>query len=151
MKTEQIIEKLDSLNIDDTNEDEMMEEVQNLTVELSKNSDSHLACAAMISLLERHPNADFGGPGAIVHTIEDHIGKYESLLFDSLSRQPTEYTVMLLQRMINGEKDTGRCAELLKLFKNCAKHPKADKQVKYSVKEYLKYRKSFEKQKTNRN
>jgi hypothetical protein len=150
MKTEQIIEKLDALNIDDTNEDEMMEEVLNLTIELSKNSDSHLACAAMISLLERHPNADFGGPGAIVHTLEDHSGHYETLLFESLKRQPTEYTVMLLQRIINGEKDTEKCAELLKLFKNCAKHPKADKQVKYSVKEYLKFRKSFEKQKTNR-
>ena len=150
MKTEQIIKELNALKIDDDNEDEMIERIDTLMQELSKNNDADTACEAMIFLLERHPDADFGGPGAIVHTIEDHIGKYESLLCDSLSRQPTEYTVMLLQRMINGEKDTERCLELLKLFKNCGKHPKADKQVKYSVKEYLKYRKSFEKQKINR-
>lgn len=141
MKTEQIIKALNALRIDDDNEDEMIEKIDTLMQELSKNNDAHTACEAMILLLERHPDSDFGGPGAIIHTIEDHIGKYESLLFDSLSRQPTEYTLMLLQRMINGEKNPAIEFELIKLYKECAKHPKADMQVKYSVKEYLKFRK----------
>ena len=141
MKTIEIIEELDAMEIDDTNEDEMIERVDMLMRELSKNDDAQTACEAMINLLERHQNADFGGPGAIIHTIEDHIGHYEKFLFESLNWKPVDSTVMLLQRIINAEKDHVEIKRLLKIFKECAKHPLADKQVKYSVKQYLSYRK----------
>ena len=129
------------MEIDESNEDEMIEKVDLLMRELSKNDDAQTACEAMINLLERHPHADFGGPGAIIHTIEDHIGHYEKFLFESLKRRPADTTVMLLQRIINAEKDPIEIKRLLKIFKECAKHPLADKQVKYSVKQYLSYRK----------
>lgn len=141
MNTKQIIIELNAMEIDESNEDEMIEKVDLLMRELSKNDDAQTACEAMINLLERHPHADFGGPGAIIHTIEDHIGHYEKFLFESLKRRPADTTVMLLQRIINAEKDPIEIKRLLKIFKECAKHPLADKQVKYSVKQYLSYRK----------
>lgn len=141
MKTTEIIKELNAMEIDDTNEDEMIERVDMLMQELSKNDDALTACEAMINLLERHPNTDFGGPGAIVHTIEDHIGHYEKFLFESLNRRPADTTVMLLQRIINAEKDPSEIKRLQKIFKDCAKHPLADKRVKHSVKQYLSYRK----------
>ena len=139
MKTIEIIEELNAMEIDDTNEDEMIERVDILMRELSKNDDAQTACEAMINLLERHPYADFGGPGAIIHTIEDHIGHYEKFLFESLNRKPVDSTVMLLQRIIIAEKDPSEIKRLLNFFKESAKHPLADKQVKYSVNEYLSY------------
>ena len=141
MKTIEIIEELNAMEIDDSNEDEMIERVDMLMRDLSKNDDAQTACEAMINLLERHPHADFGGPGAIIHTIEDHIGHYEKFLFESLNRKPVDSTLMLLQRIINAEKDPSEIKRLLKIFKECAKHPLADKQVKHSVNEYLIYRK----------
>lgn len=141
MKTIDIIEELNAMVIDDTNEDEMIERVDMLMQEISKNDDGQMACEAMINLLERHPHADFGGPGAIIHTIEDHMGHYEKFLFESLNKRPADTTVMLLERIINAEKDPSEIKRLLKIFKDCAKHPLADKPVKHSVKQYLSYRK----------
>lgn len=141
MITEEIIKELDSICITRDNEDEMIERIDKLMQDLSKNDDAQTACEAMIKLLERHPDADFGGPGAIVHTIEDHTGHYEKFLFESLKRRPTDTTVMLLHRIINAEKEPSEIKRLLKIYKECAKHPMADKQVKYSVKEYLSFRK----------
>ncbi len=147
MITTEIIKELNSMEIDDSNEDEMIERLDMLMCELSRNDDAHSACETMIALLEKHTDVDFGGPGAIVHTIEDYTGQYEELLFESLKRRQSNTTVMLLQRIINAEKDPVEVKRLLKIYKDCAKHPLAGKQLKYSVREYLKYRKSIQQKK----
>jgi hypothetical protein len=60
------------------------------------------AMPAMFSLMERYPDADFGAPGALVHELEA-MGAYESSLLASLSRRPVYLTVLMANRILNGQ------------------------------------------------
>ena len=57
---------------------------------------------ALFRLLERHPDYDFGAPGAVVHFLESmDRADYEQLLLDSFKRQPTTHTTWMLHRLMN--------------------------------------------------
>jgi hypothetical protein len=58
------------------------------------------AIPAMLALVERYPEADFGVPGPIVHELEA-MGGYEDALRRSLQRQPTMLTVLMVHRILN--------------------------------------------------
>ena len=60
------------------------------------------AMPTMFSLLERFPNAALGSPGPLVHEIEAIAG-YEPLLRESLHRQPTDFTVWMVNRILNAK------------------------------------------------
>lgn len=57
---------------------------------------------ALLELLERHPQADFGTPGPLVHALESQAG-YAALLAGSLERQPTELTAWMANRLLNSK------------------------------------------------
>lgn len=49
---------------------------------------------ALFNLLERYPNFNFGEPGRVIHLMERYENNiYAPLLFDSLKRKPTKYTL----------------------------------------------------------
>jgi hypothetical protein len=60
------------------------------------------AIQPMIALMEHNPEADFGGPGPLVHFIEtfDH-KQYEDILIESIRRNPTITTLWMINRLIN--------------------------------------------------
>ena len=141
MNTQEIIAELNSMIINDVEDYDAVEKINMLMDELEKNNDSHLACGAMISLLERNPEFEFGTPGEPVHTLEDHPGHYEEFLYQSLNRKPTDMTVWMLNRIINAEENEGAKKEQLKLMRKCASNPQADKLAKSSARNYIKYQK----------
>jgi hypothetical protein len=57
---------------------------------------------ALLALLERHPQADFGTPGPLVHVLESQTG-YPALLAESLERQPTELSAWMANRLLNSK------------------------------------------------
>ena len=147
MNTQEVINELNSMAIDPDDFD-AVEKINKLMDELEKNSDASLACEAMINLLEKHPEFEFGTPGEPVHSIEEHSGHYEELLYQSLERKPTDMTVWMLNRIINAEKDEEAKKDQLKIMRKCAKHPQADKMAKDSAMEYLKYQKKWSNKKS---
>lgn len=65
------------------------------------------AVEPILKFMETHPAIDYGSPGALVHFIERFWMKgYEERLVASLNRRPTEHTTWLLNRVINGVKDS---------------------------------------------
>jgi hypothetical protein len=61
----------------------------------------------ILAFMEKHPEIDFGAPGALVHFVEDfHLRGYEALLIASIERRPTQHTVLMLNRVVNGTNDT---------------------------------------------
>lgn len=138
MTTKEIIEKINSLNID-SEESENFELISELTDDLKKNSDGQLACESLIKLLERHPSIEFGSPGEPVHTLEHYLGYYEKFLFASVDRQPTQMTVWMLNRIINGESDNKKKKQLLSQLKKCSTHPLADEIARETATEFLDY------------
>lgn len=64
------------------------------------------AVETLLQLIERHPTAYFGEPGAIVHFIERFEAEYEKYLVESLKRTPAITTVWMLNRCINAGENT---------------------------------------------
>ncbi len=92
------------------------------------------ALEPLLQLLERHPTAYFGDPGAIVHFIEQFSGEYENLLLKSLRRTPTVTTVWMANRCING----GTQAEaFMGILKEIVGRTDVDRAIKDRAQEYL--------------
>src|SRR5262245_31321139 len=57
----------------------------------------------VLRFMENNPSLDYGSPGALVHFVERFSGPaYEIELLASLMRRPTDHTVWMLNRVING-------------------------------------------------
>ncbi|WP_342644773.1 hypothetical protein [Mucilaginibacter sp. CSA2-8R] len=87
-----------------------------ITDELYANADGKIAISAVIKLIERYPNADFGSPGPLVHWLEKYPHQYESILYDSIKKCPVPLTIWMLNRIINAERDNLHYAILINLL-----------------------------------
>jgi hypothetical protein len=61
------------------------------------------AVEPLFRLIERNSDADLGNPGPIVHSLEA-IAPRSKLLAESLMRRPTFYTIWMVGRILNSEK-----------------------------------------------
>jgi hypothetical protein len=64
--------------------------------------DGERSYAAIFRFMERHPDADFGAPGPIVHVLEE-LGGYEDALAESIRRKPIAHTLWMVNRILNAE------------------------------------------------
>ncbi len=96
---------------------------------------------ALLALLERHPQADFGTPGPLVHALESQSG-YRDLLAASLERQPTELTAWMANRLLNSKLPRDERNEWLKRLTAVTSHPKAAPGVRDSAIRFLDFQAS---------
>ena len=96
---------------------------------------------ALLALLERHPQADFGTPGPLVHALESQPG-YRDLLAASLERQPTELTAWMANRLLNSKLPREERNEWLKRLTAVTSHPKAAAGVRDSAIRFLDFQAS---------
>ena len=88
--------------------------------------------------MEAHPNWDFGVPGAFVHYVERFYKHgYEALLVASLKRRPTSHTLWMLNRLINGEKNSDIKRQYLALLASVAQDPSQDAAVRERAADFL--------------
>lgn len=92
------------------------------------------AVEPLLQLLERHPTAYFGSPGAIVNFIEQFSGEYENSLAASVRSIPTSTTVWMLNRCINAGEHT---EEFMHILKEIADRTDVNQDVKERAQEYL--------------
>ncbi len=90
-------------------------------------------------MLERHPTAYFGDPGAIVSFIEQFGGEYEDFLAASVKRTPTITTVWMVNRCINAGEHT---EEWMDILKEIASREDVNKRIKESAQEFLDFQAS---------
>ncbi len=93
------------------------------------------AVEPLIKLIERHPLADFGMPGAIVHFVEEFDG-YEDILYQSLKRSPSMHGVWMLNRICNDKSSPDKFRELLA---EISKRTDIDKAIVNLAKEFVEY------------
>ena len=96
---------------------------------------------ALLALLERHPQADFGTPGPLVHALESQSG-YRDLLAASLERQPTELTAWMANRLLNSKLPRNERSEWLKRLTAVTSHSKAAPGVRDSAIRFLDFQAS---------
>ncbi|WLD93036.1 hypothetical protein [Alkalihalobacillus sp. AL-G] len=71
--------------------------------EIEEREDAFEAIQPIFKLMERNPDINFGRPGPFVHFVEKfYKNGYEEKLVESIKRQPTQHTVWMLNRVING-------------------------------------------------
>jgi hypothetical protein len=96
---------------------------------------------AVFALLERHPQADFGTPGPLVHALESLPG-YPALLADSLERQPTELTAWMANRRLNSKLARDDRADWLRRLTVVTSHARAPAGVRDSAIRFLDFQAS---------
>lgn len=99
------------------------------------------AVPAMLRLIERSADAEFGSPGPLVHALEAIPG-YEDLLVDSLRRQPQDLTVWMANRILNSELVPDARAKWLAILTEVLRHPNASERTKKTAAEFLEYQSS---------
>jgi hypothetical protein len=94
-----------------------------------------LAFPEFFALIERCSESELGTPGPLVHTMESYVGTYEQLLVDSIKRKPTDLTVWMVNRILNGpDKEKKFWMDVL-LF--AAEHPNATALVKQQASHFI--------------
>lgn len=78
------------------------------------------AFEAAFHLVERYPLCDFGSPGPLVHWIEKHFPRYVALLEQSVCRRPTEYTLWMVNRILNAHVEAGQRRSLVAAVESAA-------------------------------
>ena len=96
---------------------------------------------ALLALLERHPQADFGAPGPLVQALESQAG-YPALLAASLERQPTELTAWMANRLLNSRLPREDRGAWLKRLTAVTSHPQAAASVRDSAIRFLDFQAS---------
>lgn len=91
------------------------------------------------ALIERLSDSELGTPGPLVHTMEEHSGHYEQLLADSLKRKPTDLTVWMVNRILNGE--PADSAFWIDQLSAAAEHPSATPLVKEQALHFIEFQK----------
>jgi hypothetical protein len=94
----------------------------------------------VLRFMEDNASLDFGTPGPLVHFVERFYGDaYVTLLLESIARKPTEHTVWMLNRVINGtEADPARRERLVHAMEQACRHPLADSAAVNSATRFLK-------------
>ena len=87
--------------------------------------------------MERMPTADLGSPGSLVHALERMRGCYESELVASIKRLPTPSTVWMLNRILNGTRDSKQRQIYLDLLRFAAEHTAATESVKRDAQHFI--------------
>ena len=96
---------------------------------------------ALLALLERHPQADFGTPGPLVQALESQPA-WPELLAASLERQPTELTAWMANRLLNSRLTRDERANWLKQLTAVTSHPLAAASVRDSAIRFLDFQAS---------
>ena len=96
---------------------------------------------ALLALVERHPQADFGAPGPLVRALECQPG-YPDQLAASLERQPTELGAWMANRLLNSKLPRDDRAAWLRRLTVVTSHPKAPASVRDSAIRFLDFQAS---------
>ena len=127
-----LLEKLESL----VGSDDFEYDSEDIISEMEAEGAGFETVEALLGIMERHPLADFGMPGAMVHFIERFYPQFVPLLIDSVKRAPSLHAVWMLNRCINGASDK---SELLSVLEGVINNENADNAVRDHAKEFFEY------------
>jgi len=94
--------------------------------------------STVFRFMEKHPGADFGVPGPIVHTLERH-GGYEPALLESIRRAPIKHTLWMVNRILNSNLSARAREGWLGELRRVAAAPDVQMDVRAEALDYLHY------------
>lgn len=108
-----------------------------LLQELFLSGSSPVAIDAMLHVFERYPGEDGAGVfWSIVHGLESLPG-YESRLVESIRRVPSDFALLMVNRLLNGECREVGGERLLSLLERVARDETARPEIRQEAQEIL--------------
>jgi hypothetical protein len=94
--------------------------------------------APVLRFIEEHPTVEFGTPRALVHFVERFFQHgYQERLVESIERKPTAQTIWMLNRVINGTKETDAKQILIAILDSARRSPLADQNTRQMADRFL--------------
>jgi hypothetical protein len=135
MKVSEIIGRLQGFGFDPG----YIERLEELTEELRRCDDAELAVAPILRFIEEHPSQDLGAPGPLVHFVEQFYRRgYEDELVKSVESRPTDLSVWMLNRLINGSEGIEK-EHYIGVLRRVAKDKRTDATLRSLADEFLSY------------
>lgn len=116
-----------------------LDKLRGLTDELMAQPQPDRGIPALFAVMERMPVAEMGSPGPLVHTLERMRGHYEHELVHSIKRQPANLSVWMVNRILNGTRDSRQRQIYLDLLRIAAEHPKAPGPVRHEAVHFIQH------------
>lgn len=114
-----------------------MEQLYCFTDALEQDPKKREAVPAIFRFFEANSDKDLGSPGPLVHFLEEE-NDYLIELEQSVLRKPTNLTVWIINRIINGAEPKDR-EHWLAILAKVINHPEADAEAMQSAKEFIEY------------
>lgn len=94
----------------------------------------------VLGFMESHPEIEFGNPGPLVHHLEQFsLEFYVPLLSASIERAPTEHTLWMLNRIINGIGESPWRTSLVEILRGVAGRADVSAAVRAEASSYLEH------------
>ena len=116
-----------------------LDKLRGLIGELMAQPRPERAIPALFAVIERMPVTELGTPGPLVHTLERLRGHYEHELVESVKRQPANLSVWMVNRILNGTRDSQQRQIYLDLLRIAAEHPSAPESVRHEAEHFIQY------------
>lgn len=115
------------------------ERLAELTAALMTVPGAEKAIPEMFSVMERLPDADFGSPGPLVHTMERWRGGYEDELVNSVRRCPSMLSLWMVNRILNTDLPDDIRRSYMALLNEAATHPNAPETVREDARGFVEF------------
>jgi hypothetical protein len=100
------------------------------------------AIPGLLLLLEQNEKLEWGAPGPVVHAVETFCGRgYERLLLESIRRKPTNHTLWMVNRVLNGvSKDLQ--SDFMEVLAKAAKRKDVSAEVRQAATGFLEFQRT---------
>jgi hypothetical protein len=92
---------------------------------------------AVFAYLERYHDADLGTPGSLVHFLESAYPSYTDELLASIARRPTDLTLWMANRILNGKPTPELKAGLIRALREAGARSDVSEVVRNSAVHFL--------------
>lgn len=134
----EVLAKIDAIrSVDDEADLAVLDEA---VVELFEHPQREMGIETLLRVFERFPTQDgYGIFWSILHGLESLSGRYESKLIESIRRTPSEFSVVMINRMLNaGEAEVGGVS-LLALLGDVSANSDCPPEVRERARKFVEY------------
>ena len=137
LEVKKAIADLDSIkSLDDPDE---LQKLDGYVQKLIASENSELGIDALLRVFERFPDKDgYGIFWSIVHSLEGLPG-YEEKLIESVGRQPSEFSLLMVNRMLNAGVTQVKGINLLDILKDVAADKRQTEEIRREAQGYVEW------------
>ncbi len=141
MKISELKNRIDKIEFDGHDAD--MVQMYDLVDDFRKLDKEREIVPYLFNFFEQHYDKFLGGPGPFVHFIEEN-DDYREILLESIKNKPTDHTVYMINRILNGPLGKDEKEFWLSILSSVLTNKNADNDAMSSAKEFIDYQKQKE-------